>query len=96
MNRPTHLRFSPGEIIATRGALEHLAAHGVPPARLLARHMSGADWGELDADDVRANEAALVSGARLLSCYVVGEVKLYVITEAEPREVTTILLADEY
>jgi len=48
------------------------------------------------AEDAQANEAALQTGARLLSVYTVAGVKCFVITEAEPRAVTTILLADEY
>lgn len=95
MNQPTRLRFSPGEIVATRGADALLREQNLHPVRLLARHLAG-DWGEVGAEDVQANEAALQTGARLLSVYTVAGVKLFVITEAEPRAVTTILLADEY
>lgn len=95
MNQPTRLRFSPGEIVATRGADALLREQNLHPVRLLARHLAG-DWGEVDAEDAQANEAALQTGARLLSVYTVAGVKLFVITEAEPRAVTTILLADEY
>ena len=50
---------------------------------LLARHVGG-DWGELDADDWRANDAALTSDARLLSAYVLPSgVRLWIITEAD-------------
>ena len=95
MNQETRLRFSPGEIVATRGADALLRAQNLHPVRLLARHLA-CDWGEVDAEDARANEAALETGGRLLSVYTVAGVKLFVITEAEPRVVTTILLADEY
>ena len=95
MNQPTRLRFSPGEIVATRGADALLREQNLHPVRLLARHLAG-DWVEVDAEDAQANEAALQTGARLLSVYTVAGVKLFVITEAEPRAVTTILLADEY
>ena len=95
MNQPTRLRFSPGEIVATRGADALLREQNLHPVRLLARHLSG-DWGEVGPEDARANEAGLQTGARLLSVYTVAGIKLYVITEAEPRAVTTILLADEY
>jgi hypothetical protein len=64
------------------------------PLSLLARHSAG-DWGDLDASDKAANDKALVEGTRLLSCYHVGGVKLYVITEWD-RSATTILPADEY
>lgn len=95
MNQPTLLRFSPGEIVVTRGADALLREQNLHPVRLLARHLAG-DWGEVGAEDAQTNEAALQTGARLLSVYTVAEVKLFVITEAEPRAVTTILLADEY
>lgn len=95
MNQPTSLRFSPGEIVATRGADALLREQDLHPVRLLARHLSG-DWGEVCAEDAQANEAALQTGARLLSVYTVAGVKLFVITEAEPRAVTTILRANEY
>ncbi|MBN8633354.1 MAG: hypothetical protein J0L76_21165 [Rhodobacterales bacterium] len=95
MNRATRLRFSPGEIVATRGADALLREQNLHPVQLLARHLAG-DWGEVGAEDAQANEAALQTGARLLSVYTVAGVKLFVITEAEPRAATTILLADEY
>lgn len=95
MNQPTRLRFSPGEIVATRGVDALLREQNLHPVRLLARHLSG-DWGEVGPEDAQANEAALQTGARLLSAYTVAGVKLFVVTEAEPRAVTTILLADEY
>lgn len=95
MNQASRFRFRLGEIVATRGADALLRAQNLHPVRLLARHLA-CDWGEVDAEDARANEAALETGGRLLSVYTVAGVKLFVITEAEPRVVTTILLADEY
>lgn len=95
MNQPSRFRFRLGEIVATRGADALLRAQNLHPVRLLARHLA-CDWGEVDAEDAQANEAALQTGGRLLSVYTVAGVKLFVITEAEPRAVTTILQADEY
>jgi hypothetical protein len=61
----------------------------------LAKHHSG-DWGEVDAEDRRLNDQALMDGSRLLSAYTTlkGR-KLWVITEAD-RSVTTILRPEEY
>jgi hypothetical protein len=61
----------------------------------LRRHAIG-DWGDLGAEDWKANDEALTSGGRLLSAYVVraGE-QLWIITEAD-RSSTTILLPEEY
>ncbi|HWG33965.1 MAG TPA: hypothetical protein VN650_07335 [Gemmatimonadaceae bacterium] len=61
----------------------------------LRRHVAG-DWGDVGAEDWKANDEALVTGERLLSAYVVrlGE-RLWIITEAD-RSLTTVLLPDEY
>lgn len=61
---------------------------------LLTRHLSG-DWGELDAEDAKANESALRHGLRILSSYKVGEEKLWILTEAD-RSATTVLTPGEY
>ncbi|MCX6867739.1 MAG: hypothetical protein NTV46_16285 [Verrucomicrobia bacterium] len=62
----------------------------------LRRHHCG-DWGEeLCAEDKQANEDALVYGTRLLSCYRTRcGARLYIITEWN-REMTTVLLPEEY
>lgn len=85
--------FHPGVIVVTPGAADVLS--GVVHAfALIWAHVHG-DWGVVDADDARANARALRDGARLLSAYMVGETKVWVITEAD-RSVTTILLPSEY
>jgi hypothetical protein len=101
------LRFSLGSVVATPGALALLAQHGVEPAELLSRHLSG-DWGQVSADDAQANNHALKHGDRLLSAYVLplrdsgaarddtpaGD-RVWVITEAD-RSSTCLLLPSEY
>ena len=85
-------RFPLGKTYATPGAL----ALDVDLTIYLQRHHCG-DWGEeLCAEDKRANEDALVDGAKLLSCNrtPAGE-RLYIITEWN-REMTSILLPAEY
>ena len=92
---PIHLmkpRFPLGKIYSTPGAL----ALDVDLSSYLRRHHCG-DWGEeLCADDKQANEDSLVHGTRLLSCYrtPAGD-RLYIITEAR-RDITTLLLPEEY
>jgi hypothetical protein len=87
--------FKMGAVVATPGALLALHSSGKCPACVLQRHGDG-DWGELDADDKRANEAALRDGERILSKYTTTQgIALYVITEAD-RSHTTILRSDEY
>ena len=89
-----------GQIVATPGALVALAAADTSPSTLLQRHASG-DWGDLDAHDRSAIEAALRDGSSLLSAYIVAEgVKVWIITEAADenghRAATTLLLPEEY
>ncbi|OAI26387.1 MULTISPECIES: hypothetical protein [Methylomonas] len=97
-------RFESGELVATPGALDVLEHLGISPFDLLHRHIRG-DWGDVCAEDAKANEDALRSGSRLLSAYelptpaadspATGSVKLWLISEAD-RSVTTILLPEEY
>ena len=88
-------RFSLGQTVATPGALAALTESGQSPAEFLHRHVSG-DWGEVDAEDQKANEDALIHGERLLSAYRTskGE-RIWVITEAD-RSSTCCLTPDEY
>ena len=87
--------FRLGQIVTTPGALRALERAGDTPRRFLERHVSG-DWGDLDEDDRKENALSLEHGFRLLSVYqtTAGE-KLWVITEAN-REITTILLPEDY
>ncbi len=86
--------LSLGRIVATTGALKVLVETGEDPLSLLSRHCSG-DWGEIDKHDRRENERSLKNGWRVLSAYLIGERKVWIITEAD-RSVTTILLPEEY
>ena len=65
----------------------------------LKRHFGG-DWGDLDAEDRKANKEALVTGERLFSVYKHPSLpKIWIITDAEvegKREVTTVLFPEEY
>jgi hypothetical protein len=49
------VKFSPGSVVATPGALEAFKASGDDPMAYLVRHVAG-DWGEVDAEDWRATE----------------------------------------
>jgi len=92
---PLKPRFPLGQVVATPGALEALAASGESPTEFLNRHVTG-DWGIVNDEDKQANEEALQHDARLLSAYrTTNGAKLWVITEAD-RSATTLLLPDEY
>ena len=89
------VRFPPGQIVATPGALEALQEAGETPAALLRRHLLG-DWGEVDEHDAQENQRSLQNGCRILSAYTLSTgAKLWIITEAD-RSSTTLLLPSEY
>jgi hypothetical protein len=98
------IRFDPGKVVMTPGAIAAMASARQRPSDFLHRHISG-DWGEPDAHDARANESAMRSGLRLLSSYKTTEAEaLWVITEAidieagdhpARRAMTTILLPSD-
>ncbi len=89
------MKFDPGQIVATRGAVDAFVASGDSPYAYLLRYVEG-DWGEIDPDDVIVNELSLQRGFRLLSSYRLSSgVTVWCITEAD-RSVTTFLLPDEY
>lgn len=88
-------KFSPGQIVATPGALAAMEEHQCQPLTLLARHLAG-NWGVLPAEDAQLNNEALKSDGRLLSSYPLGgDTRIWVITEWD-RSVTTFLLPSEY
>jgi len=86
--------FPMGQTLATPGALRIMAQFGFLPADLLSRHTRG-DFGVVCSEDAQANAEAIIQGSRILSSYLVGSQRIWVITEAD-RSTTTILLPDEY
>ena len=88
-------RFPLGQVVATPGALTALRMSNQTAAEFLERHVTG-DWGDLDAHDKAANEAAINDGDRILSAYALADrTRIYIITEAD-RSSTCILLPEEY
>lgn len=86
--------FDTGQLYATPAALNHLTLNGSDPLALISRHHVG-DWGDVCSSDRKLNDEAVPDGSRILSAYVIADIKLYVITEWD-RSYTTILLASEY
>ena len=97
----TKCKFHPGRIVATPAALEVIQASGQSPEIFLGAHLEGYWGGDLDEEDRRLNDEALIDGSRLLSSYrtLQGE-RLWIITEAADDEgrrySTTILRPEEY
>ena len=93
-------KFQPGTVVATPGAVEALAESGQDAGFFLDKHLSG-DWGEVDPDDRKANDQALLDGSRVLSSYrTLKGVVIWVLTEAQgddgQRASTCLTLPDEY
>jgi len=83
--------FPLGRIVATPGAI----ALNLDLGTLLRRHHCG-DWGDLDDEDRRANENALIHGDRILSHYrLPNGGRIFIITEND-RSSTCVLLPEEY
>jgi hypothetical protein len=97
---PTDAEFALGQQVATPAALAAIHQAGQSAREILARHAAG-DWGDLDQEDRRRNDEALIDGSRLFSAYTLGTGKrVWVITEATGddgrRAATTILTPEEY
>ena len=89
--------FPLGSIGLTPGARDLLAATGIAPRTLLARHVAG-DWGAVPPEDARENALSLRQGFRIISSYPVGDdpaARVWIITEAD-RSATLLLSPSDY
>lgn len=92
----SRLLFPVGRVVATPCCIDALDRTGTNAMALVRRHQRG-DFGELCEADIQANIEAIRTGARVLSCYEVGDrsERIWVITESD-RRTTTLLLPSEY
>lgn len=91
-------RFAAGKIVYSEGVTALVASDPVAATSLnafLRFHQNG-QWGSVAAEDAQANEQALVEGGEIFSCYQLQGRPIVIITDAEPRETTRVLLRDEY
>ncbi|MFJ5483752.1 hypothetical protein [Pectobacterium actinidiae] len=88
------LLFPIGALTFSAG-IDRLIRQGrLDPTPYFQRHTRG-DWGEVSDDAWQANNAALASGDRLESLYIVHrELSIRMVTEAD-RSLTHILLTSE-
>lgn len=87
--------FPLGQLTATPGAIDAFAATGQTATEFLRRHQCG-DYGCVNDDDKRANDAAVRCGERVFSAYLLSDgTKVWLITEAD-RSSSTILLPSDY
>ena len=86
-------KFRLGRIVATPNALASITQDDILTA--IGRHQAG-DWGDVCAEDRKANDEALVQRTRVLSVYhAANGTTFWLITEAD-RSVTTVLLPEDY
>lgn len=88
------MKFPPGQLVATPGALQLAEEKRINLIDLLRRHLHG-DWGDLGADDKAENDRAVKEGSRVFSAYQMDGERFWIITEAD-RSSTCILLPSEY
>ncbi|HZW13540.1 MAG TPA: hypothetical protein VFF81_10160 [Noviherbaspirillum sp.] len=89
------MKFKLGQTVITVACKAHMDHLDADPLYFLSRHANG-DWGEVNADDKRANEEALRHSMRILSRYQLSDGEnIYIITEHD-RSHTTIMLRSEY
>jgi hypothetical protein len=89
--------LSLGNLVCTRGVNDTVAedaAFALFVYQSVKRH-GRYDYGDLCDEDKALNDEAVLIGGRIFSAYVKGNVKIWIITEAD-RSATTILFPDEY
>lgn len=88
--------FELGLLLVTNGINDKLESVRFSNEITAALHrFTHADWGEMEQEDIEANNEALRNGERLFAAYKTSEGKIWIITEAD-RSATTILFPDEY
>jgi hypothetical protein len=88
-------KFSPGQIVATPGALALMQRTDTNPAVLLNRHLHG-DWGDTCTEDAALNEQALVDGSRIMSVYRLVSLQTLTATPLKKRtELPTVWIITE-
>lgn len=88
--------FEMGLLVVTNGINDKLDSVRFSKEITVALHRyTRGDWGEMEQEDIEANNEALRTGERLFAAYKTSEGKIWIITEAD-RSATTILFPDEY
>jgi hypothetical protein len=89
------VKFDPGRILATPGALAAFESSGDQPLDFLLKHVN-LDPGNLSPEDVQENQRSVENGWRILSAYRLSDgTRIWLITESD-RSSTCILLPSEY
>ena len=89
------MKFQPGQIVETPGALAAFESSGDQPLDFLLKHVN-LDPGDLSPEDVQENYRSVENEWRILSAYRLSDgTKVWLITESDRRS-TCILLPSEY
>ena len=97
-----NVKFHPGRILMTPGAMDALTEASQLPSVFIYKHITGVwDDGAMSPGDRQLNDRAVKNGERILSSYkTTNDEALWIITDAcnnaTQRETTTILLPSEY
>ena len=86
-----------GQLVTTRGIYEDMEKSEKFTQEITAalRRYIKEDWGELDPEDIAANNEAIGYGDRILAAYDTSRGRVWIITEWD-RSVTTVLYPSEY
>jgi hypothetical protein len=85
--------FPFGKIVETAGVLVRIPRE--ERLKAVAQHASG-DWGEIDGVDWSENDSALRCGERIYSEYCSKAGETFLVITAADRDVTTVMLPEEY
>jgi len=86
------VRFKYGRIEISPAVMEVIGPEAAGEGVL--RHLCG-DWGDVDRELWKSNNDALREGRRLTSCYRDRKGTRFLITTAQDRSVTNVLLPEE-
>ena len=77
------MKFDPGQIVATPGALAAFESSGDQPLDFLLKHVN-LDPGDLSPEDVQENQRSVENGWRILSAYRLSDgTKIWLVTESD-------------
>ena len=93
-SKPWRHLFELGDVVATPGAIDLLDRTGMNANTFLIRHLRG-DFGAVAPKVARTNMKIIEHRSRILSSYMVGDKRLWIITEATKTS-TILLLPEEY